>query len=746
MLDIFQAAPEGNLLKSLLRHQLDEPVPHFDSSGRSRSLFPINPEDRHIPVGKDRCSLLDLAGMVSHAKYRGLLSSVGMKPRGSDSGSMARVIERVKSIKLGRADRIKHESQEGTQNLKDMDPITGPPAEGDIPAFFRHRAEKNSFGDEHMALRIGPLVIENGVESTKSDALITLREPPVFHECFEHAANQPALAVEGTPERLLWQQLSRPVSQPKRYKAIMKQVAGVPFSGLESEQDREQEIIKLVVEASQSATVSSESDLQQHPDSHISQILDQLQDLFLRRVRVYLSSITSQLLNPSTSLTWNPITNTSHSFCASLLDPTLFTPLVNGPPINPNIDTYPLYLISFYTPPLQPSQHPMTETPIPRTKHDIPPGHIQESLIQPSTSPSSDLIDSLTHYFTDWASFPRPLYPHQLLFPWDCTEGYARCPMACGECTLSTHVWAFPFDSWSLVSLHLGREKHLYPFLQGGDYNHLSLRRAIHAQIQPSGLDADPDPSPNSVPQIHEEWIQNRLSILHASWILARTASSMAQSLSFRKSTTWIPNPSSSTLPAMSTVKQAESTAPNRIAITSSAAQTHITSYLRRRGKIQTQGWSSRTLKKKNWAGSGDRSCKGFEGEDSTRFTGKFQIFYNASYTPGSGSAGVDGRSECVDAQFGSIVGLTGIGQFGGEKAYDPAMDPGVNCASGCGSSSMPSGDGSGSGGGGGWGDGGGGGYSGGGGGGGGSSSGGDGGGSSGGGDGGGGGGGDGGG
>ncbi|KAH8423598.1 uncharacterized protein LDX57_001358 [Aspergillus melleus] len=381
-----------------------ESVPHFDSSGRSRSLFPLNPNDRHITSGKDRCPLLDLAGMVSHAKYRGLLSSIGMKPQGSESGSVGRMIERVKSIKLGKADRKNNASQVGTGHLRDMDHTAGPPAEDDIPAFFRHRTENNPFGDEHMALRVGPLVIENGVESTKSGALITLRNPPVFHERFEHAASQPALMVDGTPERLLWQQSNRLVSQPKRYKTMMKQVVGVPFSGLvRSKQDQELEILKLVVEASQSATASSESDLQQDLDSRISRILDQLQDLLLPRVRVYLSSIASQLLNPSTTLTWNPTSNTCHSFCTSLLDPTLFTPLVNGPPKNPDTNTNPLYLISFYTPPPQPNQHPLTQTPtpIPRTKHDIPPGHIQEFLIQPSTSPSSNLIDSLTHYSTD---------------------------------------------------------------------------------------------------------------------------------------------------------------------------------------------------------------------------------------------------------------------------------------------------------------------------------------------------------
>ena len=36
-------------------------------------------------------------------------------------------------------------------------------ADEDIPLFFRQFTEKYPFGNVHMALRVGPLVIENGV-------------------------------------------------------------------------------------------------------------------------------------------------------------------------------------------------------------------------------------------------------------------------------------------------------------------------------------------------------------------------------------------------------------------------------------------------------------------------------------------------------------------------------------------------------------------------------------------------------
>ncbi len=40
---------------------------------------------------------------------------------------------------------------------------TDPAADGDMPLFFRKSAAKDPFANVHMALRVGPLVVENGV-------------------------------------------------------------------------------------------------------------------------------------------------------------------------------------------------------------------------------------------------------------------------------------------------------------------------------------------------------------------------------------------------------------------------------------------------------------------------------------------------------------------------------------------------------------------------------------------------------
>jgi hypothetical protein len=50
--------------------------------------------------------------------------------------------------------------------------------EDDVPLILRPIVDKYPFGNVHTALRVGPLLIENGVKHTKNGALITSRDPP----------------------------------------------------------------------------------------------------------------------------------------------------------------------------------------------------------------------------------------------------------------------------------------------------------------------------------------------------------------------------------------------------------------------------------------------------------------------------------------------------------------------------------------------------------------------------------------
>lgn len=58
--------------------------------------------------------------------------------------------------------------------------------EDDVPLSLHPIVDKYSFGNVHMALRVGPLLIENGVKYTKSGALITSQDPSYLQVILGH--------------------------------------------------------------------------------------------------------------------------------------------------------------------------------------------------------------------------------------------------------------------------------------------------------------------------------------------------------------------------------------------------------------------------------------------------------------------------------------------------------------------------------------------------------------------------------
>jgi uncharacterized membrane protein YgcG len=128
----------------------------------------------------------------------------------------------------------------------------------------------------------------------------------------------------------------------------------------------------------------------------------------------------------------------------------------------------------------------------------------------------SDIIDSLTEYWTDWGGFDKPIFPNQDLFPWDCTEARSQEDSVdeqprCGDCKPARHLWAFPFDSWSISQLHLFRERGFYAPINAGD-----------AKLR------------------DKEWMQNRVRVLEAIKILGEVAAAMSKSDIFRSQCPWV--------------------------------------------------------------------------------------------------------------------------------------------------------------------------------------------------------------
>jgi hypothetical protein len=331
--------------------------------------------------------------------------------------------------------------------------------------------------------------------------MITLRNPPVLHYAASLRKSR-ALALFDNPTRELWCQ-EKPQNS-RRFKSILKQVVGTPFTGV-LDQSLEERIINSLLSASKFAF--DDPGLKRDKKKEwlkklLVPAMNDLQSLLQPSLAIYLDSITSKLLSPSTKLAWSISNNNCQNFADAVISFDTFGSLI-APPSTSNI---PLYLLSFVTRPAGYNK------PIIKSKFDVPNGLTEEYLLRfrYGRHDDADIIDSLQEYWHDWGCFGKHLYPYAELFGWDCTEAFRRYPVTCGDCNLSKHVWAFPFDSWNITSLHLTRERWNYP------------------------------PGDGKTVMSEKDWMKNRLLALCAQEKLSLVAVAMAQNPNFRQRTEWL--------------------------------------------------------------------------------------------------------------------------------------------------------------------------------------------------------------
>jgi hypothetical protein len=154
-------------------------VSHIDSDGFARKLFPVNEADHHRGSKNNKaikCGLLNLGTLVAEAKYHGMFSKLE-KPtnlidqeRYDKAQEQKRKLEETKRAKargtaLGVVNQTSLvDSRNRVAEAGNSASFEEGGADEDVPFFLRKFANKYPFGNVHMALRIGPLIIENGVE------------------------------------------------------------------------------------------------------------------------------------------------------------------------------------------------------------------------------------------------------------------------------------------------------------------------------------------------------------------------------------------------------------------------------------------------------------------------------------------------------------------------------------------------------------------------------------------------------
>lgn len=132
-----------------------------DDNGRLVAQWPLKSDTiKHAKggMGKVNCGLFELTDMVAEAKYAG----TRMKTEGSTTLEAVRREETLR-MKDERPTKLKNINTSSVPEFgSSFGVTTGSPE--DVPIFLRSITEKYPYGNVHMALRIGPVVIENGVE------------------------------------------------------------------------------------------------------------------------------------------------------------------------------------------------------------------------------------------------------------------------------------------------------------------------------------------------------------------------------------------------------------------------------------------------------------------------------------------------------------------------------------------------------------------------------------------------------
>jgi hypothetical protein len=336
--------------------------------------------------------------------------------------------------------------------------------------------------------------------STKGGALISYRDPLNYFAPIENDDNLPS-CITLSSSRKIFKQYRYPRSD-RRLKACVKQIVGGAFSG-HFEKEAEDEIIECLVSESRFKRINAKKDVEKIKKA-ADRLLMKLKHLLVNRISYYLDKVVSQLFNREVALRWTPI-NHCQKFCDSILQFEDFGNLFASH--SPFIDK-PSYLLSFVV------RKQAYDSALVETKYDVPNGLTEEYLLsfRSGRHDDADIIDTLQDYWYDWGAFNSHLYEFQDVFPWDCTEAYKTDSATCGTCNLAKHVWAFPFDSWSINQHHLQKGRRWYPPTNGSSHSILT----------------------------DTEWIENRFKIFLAQDALNRGAVAMTKTQSLIESSKWL--------------------------------------------------------------------------------------------------------------------------------------------------------------------------------------------------------------
>ena len=280
----------------------------------------------------------------------------------------------------------------------------------------------------------------------------------------------------------------------------MKQVVGGAFSGYLNP-EKETEIIQSLITECQFQPRSVQYNIKRFSEA-ARRVTQKIKQLLEPWITSYLDRIVTRLFDSTVKLQWSSLENNCQIFSDAILRYEDFGGLFPSASSR-GID----YLMSFVVR-LESYNH----TGI-KSKYDVPNGLTEEYLLgfRSGRHDDADIIDTLQEYWHDWGAFGCLPYEHQELFPWDCTEAFNLDSVSCGSCNIAKHVWAFPFDSWSIIQHHLQKDRRWYQPGTGSRHTRLT----------------------------DKEWAENRFELMRAQDALLRGALAMTKTRELRSSADW---------------------------------------------------------------------------------------------------------------------------------------------------------------------------------------------------------------
>ena len=134
-------------------------VPRIDKNGITSTLFPVDPTALHRGSpnkGTMKCGLLTLNERIAEAKYESQVS----------------LVEKRKELEIIRKEAVDGREPDGralkrqsNANLnRDRGALYDEHSDEDIPTHIKRYTDRYPFGNVHVSLMFGPLVIENGAK------------------------------------------------------------------------------------------------------------------------------------------------------------------------------------------------------------------------------------------------------------------------------------------------------------------------------------------------------------------------------------------------------------------------------------------------------------------------------------------------------------------------------------------------------------------------------------------------------